>query len=162
MSEQFRHLLPSDFDKYDCVKLSKVFYLSLFFLLRAYFAWVMSVTNMKDQVGIIQFLYPDPKLFYLNLFSGMFGLLLLVVLSLRKPDAPQWVKKIWPQSRAIIIMALLFDICVSFYGFQVISILPFNYFFAEVAICLLIIFLCFNSKKLSINLTEFPEPLPEK
>jgi len=161
MSEQFRDFLPSDFDKYDCVKLSKVFYLALLFLLRAYFAWVMSVTNMKDQVGIIQFLYPDPQLFYLNLLSGVFGLVLLVMLSLRKPDAPKWVKKLWPQARFIIILALLFDIGVSLYGLQL-AILPFDYFFAEVAVCLLIIFLCFNSKKLSINLTEFPEPLPEK
>jgi hypothetical protein len=47
------------FDSYDCLKLSKPFYLVLLFVLRGYIVWLMSVTNMRDKVGIIQWIYPD-------------------------------------------------------------------------------------------------------
>ncbi len=162
MAEQFKHYTPSDFDKFDCVKISKVFYLSLIYLLRAYIAWVMSVSNMKDKVGIIEFLYPQPSLFYLNLLSGSVGLFILVLLSLRRPDAKPWVKTVWPKSRVIILLALAFDWTVCAYGFWVSQIISTELFVIQSFFIIAIASLCYTSKRMGLNLTEFPEPLPEK
>lgn len=162
MSQQFQHYTPADFDKYDCVKISKVFYLALIYLLRAYLAWLMSVTNMQDREGVLQILYPEPHLFYLNLFSGALGLFLLVVLSLRRPNPPSWVSWAWPKSRVLLLIALSFDLMVSFYGYSTLNLVSDTLIFTQVLCALTIAILCFKSKRLEINLSEFPEPMPEK
>ncbi len=162
MSQEFQHYTPSDFDKYDCVKISKVFYLALIYLLRAYLAWVMSVTNMQDKEGILQILYPEPHLFYLNLVSGALGLFLLVVLSLRRPEPAKWVMSVWPKSRMLLIIALCFDLMVSFYGYWYLNLVSESLIFIQVILASVIVIMCFKSKRLAINLSEFPEPIPEK
>lgn len=70
MSHLYRRYSVEDFDKFDCLKLSKLFYLVLLFVLRGYLVWLMSVTNMRDRVGLMQWLYPEMNLFLLSLFSG--------------------------------------------------------------------------------------------
>ncbi|WP_286267087.1 DUF2919 family protein [Thalassotalea atypica] len=162
MPEQYRHLLPSDFDRYDCVKISKVFYFTLIYLLRAYIAWVMSVSNMQDRVGVIEFLYPDPQLFYLNLLSGMLGIFLLFLLSMRRPEAPRWVLWFWPKSREVIVVALCFDLLVSAYGYITLALFSAEYLAIQATVTLLIITFCYRSKRLSLNLAEFPIAIPEK
>ena len=162
MSEQFKHYTPADFDKFDCVRVSKTFYFSLIYLLRAYIAWIMSVSNMQDRVGVIQFLYPDPHLFYLNLLSGSLGIFLVVVLSLRRPNAADWVKWAWSKSRVFIVLALTVDLLISCYGHFVLDLLSIRYLAIQLVIATLITVLCYQSKRVAINLSEFPEPVPEK
>ena len=162
MPEQYRHLLPSDFDRYDCVKISKVFYLTLIYLLRAYIAWVMSVSNMQDRVGVIEFLYPDPHLFYLNLLSGMLGIFLLLLLSMRRPGASEWVQWFWPKSREVILVALGFDLLVRLSGYVVLALFSVEYLALQSIIMLIIMVSCYRSKRLALNLAEFPVAVPEK
>ena len=116
MSHRFAHYTPSDFDNYDCVKVSKVIYLILIFVLRGYLVWLMSVSNLRDKVGVIQWIYPEPSLFYLSLLSGSLGLFVLLILCLRKPEASDWVQHSWQYIRGILLTALVFDLMVNVFG----------------------------------------------
>lgn len=151
-----------DFDSYDCLKLSKRFYLTLLFILRGYIVWLLSVTNMRDRVSIIQWVYPETSLFYLSLLSGTVGLFVLLIISLRRPDAPVWIQWSWLHSRTIIVLALLFDSlthAIGFFYWQLSSIL---WLMAQVFITTTLIVMCYHSERLNINLTEFPQKMPEK
>ena len=64
LSKLYQTYSIEDFDKFDCVKLSKVFYLVLLFVLRGYLVWLISVTNMKDRVVTMQWIYPETRLFF--------------------------------------------------------------------------------------------------
>ena len=77
----------------------------------------MSVTNMRDKVELIQWIYPDTHLFFISLLSGTLGLYVLLILSLRRPNAGAWVVFSWRYCRIILISALLFDLAVSYFGF---------------------------------------------
>ena len=150
-----------DFDKYDCLKLSKTIYLPLLFVLRGYLIWLMSVTNMKDRIGIISWLYPQTSLFYLSLLSGTVGLFVVLVLSLRRPGAKNWVKSSWRYCRGLLIGALLFDFIISIVGFFYWQLLSMQWLLLQGSIIAVLIYCCFSSERMAINLQEFPEKLPE-
>ena len=95
-SNDYKNYSVEDFDKYNCLKISMCIYLVLLFVLRGYIVWIMSVTNMRDRIAIIQFVYPDTSLFFLSLFSGALGLIVVILLSLRRPNAASWVQILWP------------------------------------------------------------------
>ena len=162
MSEQFKYFSVRDFDRFDCVKISWLYYVSLGFLLRGYLVWLMSVTNFNDRVGVISWIYPEPKLFYLNLGSGAIGLFVLFLLSLRRPDAATWVQKLWPRSRQLVVTALLFDIAINAVGYGVWQLTTFTAFISQVLIAVALIILCLTNKRVTLNLKEFPQPMPEK
>lgn len=162
MSHSYQGYSVEDFDKYDCLKLSKSFYLVLLFVLRGYLVWLMSVTNMRDRVGLMQWLYPEMNLFFLSLFSGAIGLFVLLVISLRRPNAYSWVENIWPYSRTLLVIALSFDFTVSLVGFFYWQLLSLTWVIGQGVIVLVLIKLCFTSERLKINLAEFPHELPEK
>jgi len=151
-----------DFDKFDCLKLSKFFYLVLLFVLRGYLVWLMSVTNMRDRVGLMQWLYPEMSLFLLSLLSGTIGLFVLLVISLRRPNAYPWVERVWPYSRTLLVIALTFDFTVSVFGFFYWQLLSLSWLIGQGIIVLALIKLCFTSERMNINLAEFPQALPEK
>ncbi len=162
MSFNYQHYSVEDFDNFDCLKLSKIFYLVLLFVLRGYIIWLMSVTNMRDRVGIIQWLYPDTSLFYLSLISGAVGLFVVLIISLRRPDAALWVKNSWRYCRAFMIGALLFDFFINLIGFFYWQLLSMSWLISQAVIIFVLIYISFNSKRIKINLAEFPQKLPEK
>ncbi len=151
-----------DFDKFDCLKISKWVYLSLIFILRGYIVWLMSVTNMKDRVAIIQWIYPETSLFYLSLGSGTFGVFIVLVLSLRRPEAKTWVQKCWQYGKEILTLALLFDLAICLVGFFYWHLLSLTWLITQAIVVLGLIIMLNISKKFAINLAEFPEKLPEK
>jgi len=151
-----------NFDKFDCLKLSKSIYISLLFVLRAYIVWIISVTNMRDRVAIIQWLYPEPALFYLGLLSGLIGLYIVLILSLRRPDAANWVKRSWRNYRKILIAALIFDELISWAGFLYWQLLSLSWLIMQTVVAITIAYYCLSSDKLRLNIREFPEKTPEK
>jgi len=151
-----------DFDKFDCLKLSKRFYLVLLFVLRGYIVWLMSVTNMKDRVATMQWIYPETNLFFLSLISGVIGLLVVLIISLRRPEAPRWVKQLWPYCRTLLVMALIFDFSINLIGFFYWQLTSVSWLICQGLVVFVLIYLCFSSKRLQINLIEFPQTLPEK
>lgn len=162
MSKIYQGYSIEDFDKFDCLKLSKRFFLVLLFVLRGYLVWLMSVTNMKDRVATMQWIYPETNLFLLSLISGAVGLFVLMIISLRRPNAANWITNIWPYSRVLLIAALLFDLMINLIGFFYWQLTSITWLICQAIIVSTLICLCYTSKKMQINLDEFPQTLPEK
>jgi hypothetical protein len=160
--KKYQEYSLEDFDKFDCLKLSKRFYLVLLFVLRGYLVWLMSVTNMKDRVATMQWIYPETNLFFLSLISGVLGLFVVVIISLRRPDSANWVKVIWPYSRSMLVVALIFDFSINLIGFFYWQLTSISWLVCQGLISSTLIALCFTSKRMQINLIEFPQALPEK
>ena len=158
---QYADLKPSDFDKYDCVKISPIIYLALVFVLKAYIVWIFTLTNMQDRLSIIQFFYPDKWVFFGNLASGAIGIFALLVLSLRRPDAAHWVQYLWPKYREIIVLALLFDIVMSTLATLLWEIGHMQWVLVQLVLAVVVTVCLYMSKRIKINLQEFPEKLPE-
>ena len=162
MPKKYQEYSIEDFDKFDCLTLSKRFYLVLLFVLRGYFVWLMSVTNMKDRVATMQWVYPETSLFFLSLISGALGLFVVTLISLRRPNAANWIKVLWPYSRLLLIVALVFDFIVNIIGFFYWQLTSVSWLIYQGLIVFVLITLCFTSKRMQINLIEFPQTLPEK
>ena len=162
VSKKYQEYSIEDFDKFDCLKLSKRFYLVLLFVLRGYLVWLMSVTNMKDRVATMQWIYPETNLFFLSLVSGVIGLLVVIMISLRRPNSANWVKVIWPYCRTMLVVALLFDFSINLIGFFYWQLTSMLWLICQGLIVFALIALCYTSKRMQINLIEFPKTLPEK
>ncbi len=154
---QYRHYSVEDFDSYDCLKLSKRFYLVLLFVVRGYIVWLMSITNMRDRVSIISWIYPETSLFYLSLVSGAIGLFIVLMISLRRPDAAHWIQVSWQQCRKILIIALLFDLLTHAIGYFYWQLLSLEWLAMQTVISMGLILLCYSSERFKINLAEFPQ-----
>ena len=159
---KYQHYSVEDFDSYDCLKLSKRFYLVLIFILRGYIVWLMSVTNMRDRVGIISWIYPETSLFYLSLFSGAVGLFVVLIISLRRPEAAKWIQVSWQHCRKILITALIFDLLTHAVGYFYLQLLSLEWLIMQVVLSTGLVLLCYNSERFRINLDEFPQKLPEE
>ncbi|XQW86372.1 DUF2919 family protein [Thalassotalea piscium] len=159
--QRFAQYQPSDFDQFDCVKMSKYFYLLLTLILRGYIVWIMSVTNFNNKVGVIEWIYPDPLLFYISLLSGIIGLFVVLIMSMRRPDAPNWVKKCWRNIREFFVVALCFDwiVNVGAYFYDILYTLPLIILHGGLVIVAL--FFLYTNQRIQINIEEFPEKLPE-
>lgn len=148
---------PKDFDKYNCVNISFGFYVMLAFILRGYLVWIMSVTNLQDKVGFLAWIYPEKPLFYLSLFSGGIGWFIVLLLSLRRPDAPLWVKKFWGRCHWILIGALIFDFVCTFLGFILAHKITSSTVITHTIIVLVCIIYIIKNQRFKLNLREFPE-----
>lgn len=162
MPELYKNLKPQDFDAYDCVKLSKAFYLILLYLLRAYFIWIASLTNFKDQVSILQLVFPQPSQFYLSLLSGASALVLFFIVTQRRPEASSWVRNASRHLPLWFLIALLIDLTIN-----TAASIWFNEFSLPMSIIQLVIvviatWFLFTSDRIKLNTREFPEPLPER
>lgn len=160
--KKYQQYSVEDFDSYDCLKLSKRFYLVLLFVLRGYIVWLMSVTNMRDRVSIISWIYPETSLFYLSLVSGAIGLFIVLIISLRRPEAANWVQVSWQHCRVILITAILFDLLTHGIGFFYWQLLSAKWLIMQTIISLFLVYICYNSERFQINLTEFPQKIPDK
>ena len=158
----YSNLTPKDFDRYDCVKLSKGIFVTLLFILRGYVTWIVSVTNMQDRTSTIAFFYPNPKLFYLSLASGAIGLIVAFVLIMRRPDAAGWVKWSCKYLRQILVVALIFDLIVNLAAYYWWDMQSVMWLVVNTAIVCLASWFLFTSERVKINVEEFPETLPEK
>lgn len=161
-AKYYANYLPKDFDSFDCLKLAPGIYFILLFVLRAYIVWIMSVTNMRDHVGIIQWIFPQTALFYLNLVSGVIGLFIVLVLSLRRPNAADWVRVCWQKCHLMLVVALGFDLLITVLGYFIWQLQSLVWLFAQGGVVMAAITYIMRSKRFAINVAEFPEPLPEK
>jgi hypothetical protein len=117
---------------------------------------------MQDRVATMQWIYPETNLFFLSLISGVLGLFVVVIISLRRPDSANWVKVIWPYSRSMLVVALIFDFSINLIGFFYWQLTSISWLVCQGLISSTLIALCFTSKRMQINLIEFPQALPEK
>lgn len=161
-AKYYAHFLPKHFDNFDCLKLAPGIYIILLFILRAYIIWIMSVTNMRDHVGMIQWVFPQTALFYLNLASGVIGLFIVLILSLRRPKAQAWVRICWQKCKVLLIVALTFDLFIGVVGSFIWQLQSITWLLIHCSLVISAIVYILLSKRLTINIAEFPEALPEK
>lgn len=149
----------NDFDKHNCLKLFWGFYLLLAFLLRGYVIGVLSLSNLRDKLSLIQWFYPESSLFYLSLLSGIPALMLLLLMFSRKPEASDWIKNLWP--KFLLLCSFVFIIDLSFYWglFLFEEQGQLKWLIGQSILGLLIIALCKFSTRATINLSEFPETI---
>jgi len=160
MLNKYHSYSIEDFDKFDCLKLSKRFYLVLAFVLRGYVIWLVSVTNMKDRVVTIQWIYPEMSLFVLSLLSGSLGLFVILLISLRSPNSAVWVRKVWPHCRSLLVVALSFDFIINLIAYLCWQMTSLSWIICQGVIACSLIVMCYASKRIQINLLEFPKSLP--
>tara|TARA_R110000737_G_scaffold347662_1_gene379649 strand:+ start:532 stop:1023 length:492 start_codon:yes stop_codon:yes gene_type:complete len=161
-AKYYANFLPKDFDNFDCLKLAPGIYLILLFVLRGYIIWIMSVTNMRDHVGIIAWIYPQTSLFYLNLVSGVIGLFIVLILSLRRPDAAIWVRLCWKKCKVLLFIALTFDLLIGVLGYFIWHLQSLSWLMMHCLLVISAVVYILHSTRFTINLAEFPEALPEK
>lgn len=148
-----------DFNKFDCLKLSFGIYVILAFVTRGYLVWIMSISNMKNQTDTIKMVFPDPKLFYLSLVSGVVGLFVILIISLRRPNAPQWIRFSWQYIRVFLSVSLLVDLIVSVVGCVYLSLISSQWLLIQLSITLFFIVYLYTNKKVKLNIQEFPEDI---
>ncbi|MGB2740990.1 MAG: DUF2919 family protein [Cognaticolwellia sp.] len=161
-TKYYANYLPKDFDNFDCLKLAPGIYLILLFVLRAYIIWILSVTNMRDHIGTIQWVYPQKALFYLNLVSGVIGLFIVLILSLRRPNAADWVRNCWQKCKVLLMVALTFDLFIGVLGYFIWQLQSISWLVVHCSLVISAIIYILRSKRFTINLAEFPEALPDK
>ena len=160
-AKYYANYLPKHFDNFDCLKLAPGIYVILLFVLRAYIIWIMSVTNMRDNVGFVQWVYPQTALFYLNLASGVIGLFIVLILSLRRPKAQTWVRTCWQKCKILLILALIFDLTIGVLGYFLWQLQSLVWILMHCLVVLSAVAYILSSKRFTINIAEFPEALPE-
>lgn len=146
----------NDFDKHNCLKLSFIFYFILAFLLRGYAIGIMSLSNLRDKLSLIQWVYSDSSLFYLSLATGVPGLLLLIVIFARKPNASNWVQTLWTKFLLLSSIAVFVDL--GFYWGQKLLFGQgkLNWLIVQTIIGIGLLLAAKNSKRVQINLSDFP------
>jgi hypothetical protein len=155
----YKNAKINDFNKYNCIKLSCWFYFSTAYLLKAYFVWIMSIASSNDRMSFITMIYPEQKLFYVNLFSGLMGIFLFILISLRRPNANKWVKDIWPKIKSITIFMLFLDLLITLIAFFIWQLLSLQSVLLHAGVVLTLLVNAFNNDRLILNLLEFPEEI---
>jgi len=98
----------------------------------------------------------------LNLASGALGLFIVLVLSLRRPNAASWVRSSWKKCDVLLIIALIFDLLITLLGYFVWQLQSMSWLLVHGTLVVGAITYILLSKRFAINLAEFPEELPEK
>lgn len=150
-----------DFDKYNCLTLSFSYYAILLFLLKGYAIGIVSLSNFKDKLTVIQWFYPESELFYLSLLTGVPGLFLMYIIFQRKPGASQFIKSIWNHIGYVCTALVLIDFMIYWSLFYFKQIGQFNWLLGQTCFGILATVYCLKSVRAMINRHEFPEAIPE-
>lgn len=149
------------FDKYNCLKLSFIYYFILIFLLRGFAIAILSLVNLRDKLALIQWFYPESSMFYFSLLSGAPSLLLFYVIIQRRPDATNWVKTLWHNILPVMSVFVFIDLAIYWGQFFLFSQGKLSWLFAQTFIALSLLLFCNFNSKAKINRKEFPEKIPE-
>lgn len=162
MKDSFAHYSIKDFDKYNCLKLSFSFYFILLYLLKGYAIGLVSLSNFKDKVSVIQWFYPDSSMFYLSLLIGAPGLFLMFVIFQRKPEAANWIKQLWSRIYWVIITLVIVDTLIYWGLFILMQLGEFQFLMIQTLFAFLFTLYFMRSHRAKINRQEFPEKIPDE
>ncbi|MDN3652889.1 DUF2919 family protein [Thalassotalea ponticola] len=159
MNKQLARFSVNDFDKYNCLKISIWYWLTIAFLIKGYVVALLSLSNMRDKLAFIRYVYPNPDSFYTSLLTGIPGILLLVVILARRPGAATVIKRLWRKFYHLLVVAVIVETVFVWllvepdYKSQVVSAL------AQSALSLALLGILAFDHRAKINLSEFPEPI---
>ena len=151
----------NDFDKHNCLKLSYLFYFILTFLLRGYVVGILSLSNLRDKLSLIQWVYSDSSLFYLSLATGLPGLVLLLLLFSRRPNASKPVKTIWRHFLLLCTIVVVIDLTFYWGQYLLFAQGKLNWLVTQTVVGIGLVFFAKRSKRFHINLHEFPEEIDD-
>ncbi len=150
-----------DFDKYNCLTLSYSFYAVLIYLLKGYVIGMVSLSNFKDKLTVIQWFYPESSLFYLSLLIGLPGLFLMSVIFQRKPDARNWVKYLWQHIFKLCLVLVLIDVAIYWALYLFLQVGQLSWLVGQNVLAIAALLYCRFSRRAIINRQEFPEEIVE-
>lgn len=162
MHHPFAKYSIKDFDKYNCLKLSFSFYFILLYLLKGYAIGMVSLSNFKDKLSVIQWFFPDSNLFYLSLLFGVPGLFLMYVIFQRKPDTATWVKRLWRRIYWLALALIIIDSLIYWGLYLLWHLGEFTFLVSQSILALLVTTYFSKSHRAKINRQEFPEPIPDE
>lgn len=147
----------SRYDKNLCLKPDATIWLIFLFLLRAYVVLILSVVNMSDRMGLINLVYPDRLTMSLGALAGIPAALLAYAWINRRPSAPQYVRNIWGNGRAFLVVSALLNAGVIFVPFWMgtLHTIPAESW-AQFAIALLIVIVVYSSSYIRDCFNDFP------
>ncbi len=99
-----------DYDKYGCIKLPLMLFLSLGYLIKGYVIWVVSLSYRKDPSVLLNLFYPSRADFYHALIIAIPALLCVVIVSLRRTGMPTFIETFWHRIRGLLITCALIQI----------------------------------------------------
>ncbi|NMP16743.1 DUF2919 family protein [Thalassotalea sp. Y01] len=162
MTHPFSQFSVKDFDKHNCLKISIWYYLALAFLVKGYVVALLSLSNMRDKLGFIRYVYPDPQVFYTSLLVGLPGLLLFALLMARRPNAANWVQRIWPRFYWLVAIAMLIDMALTWGMYALLGWGDSRQALIQTALAILLLVILKRDRRANINLQEFPELIEQE
>lgn len=111
MSEKYS---IESYDKNLCLKINDNLWLILFFLLRPYMVAIISFVNRADRSGFINMIYSDKMALWWGLLAGVPAVFVIYSWTKRKPEASQFVKRIWSRGRELLAVSALFNAAIVF------------------------------------------------
>lgn len=84
------------------LKVNVMMWCIILFLIRPYVVTLLSVVNFRDSMGLINMVYVDRLSMSLSAFAALPVVLLVYALIKRRPDASDFVKRIWSNGRHLL------------------------------------------------------------
>jgi len=148
----------SAYDKYLNLRISPLMWMAILFLARPFVILIISITNRRDRMGILQMFNGDPALSFLGALAAIPVMLVVVAWIRRKPDASPLVRRIWTNGRSLLILASILNIAIMILPALTGSFSAINAAGgAETVVCILIIFYLARSERVKDTFGDFPK-----
>ncbi len=149
----------SAYDKYLCLKPDFSIWLVLAFLLRPYVVVLLSITNRRDTMGLINLVYSDRLAMILAAIAAIPAIFVVYAFIKRVPDAPDKVRRIWQHGRELLLGSSFLNILVVFLplltglvrGVSMIG-------WAQFGVSVYIIYYLFTERRVRDTFADFPQP----
>jgi len=152
-----KHHPISAYDKNLCLKPDITIWLIFLFLSRAYVVLVLSLVNMRDRTGLIDFVYSDRLAMSLGALAGIPAVLLVYAWIKRRPGAGPFVRRVWKNGRELLAISVLLNIGVIFLPFWMGTVHAIYLGdWVQLAIALLIVIVVYASSYINDCFNDFP------
>ena len=151
----------SDYNSHLSLKVNAMMWCIILFLMRPFLVAVFSITNRKDRMGMINFVYDDKLSMSLSAYAALPVILLMYAFIKRSPGATDFVKRVWVNGQHLLATtAVLHIIIISApLWMQNLTLLS-NVAMLQVALSFLIIVMVYRTDYIKDCFNDFPE-LPE-
>lgn len=157
----------SDYDKYMSLKPDFEMWLIIVYFLRPYIMKISTIQMGRgaksDSVsGLKDLVYPNDFGFFVAFLATIPVLLLLFAYMKRKPGAAAWVRKVWQNGRALLIITAVLNVIIIFVPFLLDLTHSINMLgWGQLAIALYILFYLYTTQRVTDTFADFPKDEPE-
>jgi len=149
----------SAYDKYLCLRMSPLMWLTMLFLARPYVIFIISVANRRDRMGILELFHGEPSMGLLGAVAGIPAAILALAWTRRQPDAPAIVQRTCHAGKHLLVLSSLLNIAVILLPYLTGNAARITAVgWSELAVCLLIIAYLAKSQRVKDTFADFPKP----